>query len=78
MMEEVKYIIDHSDAKFFVGETQEEVDKALSIKDACPKLEKIIWDDPKGMRNYHQDFLISIDQGPGTGKGTGQKGPRSF
>jgi long-chain acyl-CoA synthetase len=40
MMEEVKYIIDHSDAKFFVGETQEEVDKALSIKDACPKLEK--------------------------------------
>ncbi|MBN2124228.1 MAG: AMP-binding protein [Deltaproteobacteria bacterium] len=60
MMDEVRYIIDHSDAKFFVGETQEEVDKALSIKDDCPKLEKIIWDDPKGMRNYHQDFLISL------------------
>ena len=28
MMEEVKYIIDHSDTKFFVGEGQEEVDKA--------------------------------------------------
>jgi len=60
MMEEVKYIIDHSDAKFFVGETQEEVDKALAIKAECPKLEKIIWDDPKGMRNYQQDFLISV------------------
>ncbi|MCF8144065.1 MAG: AMP-binding protein, partial [Deltaproteobacteria bacterium] len=60
MMEEVKYIIDHSDSKFFVGETQEEVDKALLIKDDCPKLQNIVWDDPKGMRNYHQDYLISI------------------
>jgi len=34
MIDEVKYIVDHSDAKFFVGETQEEVDKALAIKDA--------------------------------------------
>ncbi|MBW2066420.1 MAG: AMP-binding protein [Deltaproteobacteria bacterium] len=60
MIDEVKYIIDHSDTKFFVGETQEEVDKALSIKEECPKLQWIIWDDPKGMRNYNQDFLISI------------------
>jgi len=29
MMEEVKYIVDHSDAKIFVGETQEEVDKGM-------------------------------------------------
>ncbi|MFW6099113.1 MAG: AMP-binding protein [Thermodesulfobacteriota bacterium] len=60
MMEEVKYIIDHSDAKIFVGETQEEVDKAISIKEDCPKLETVIWDDPKGMRNYRQEYLISI------------------
>jgi long-chain acyl-CoA synthetase len=31
MMEEVKYIVHHSDSRFFVGETQEEVDKALVI-----------------------------------------------
>ncbi|MBN2034060.1 MAG: AMP-binding protein [Deltaproteobacteria bacterium] len=78
MMEEVKYIIDHSDAKFFVGESQEEVDKALSIKDACPKLERIIWDDPKGMRNYHQDFLISIDQVQELGKELDKKEPSLF
>ena len=40
MMDEVKYIIDHSDAKFFVGETQEEVDKALAIRNDCPKARK--------------------------------------
>ena len=78
MMDEVKYIIDHSDTAFFVGETQEEVDKALSIKDECPKLKWIIWDDPKGMRNYHQDFLISIKKVQELGRELDQKEPDLF
>jgi long-chain acyl-CoA synthetase len=78
MMDEVKYIIDHSDAKFFVGETQEEVDKALAIKGDCPKLEKIIWDDPKGMRNYQQDFLISLKKVQEMGQWMDKKEPGLF
>lgn len=78
MMDEVKYIIDHSDAKVFVGETQEEVDKALSIKAECPKLEWVIWDDPKGMRNYHQEFLISIKKVQDLGRELDQKEPELF
>jgi long-chain acyl-CoA synthetase len=78
MMDEVKYIIDHSDTVFFVGETQEEVDKALSIKDECPKLKWIIWDDPKGMRNYHQNFLISIKKVQELGKELDEKDPDLF
>jgi long-chain acyl-CoA synthetase len=62
LIDEVKYIIDHSDTKFLVGEGQEEVDKAISILHECPKLKKIIWDDPKGMRNYDQDYLISLEE----------------
>jgi long-chain acyl-CoA synthetase len=78
MMDEVKYIIDHSDAKLFVGETQEEVDKALAIKDECPKLEKIIWDDPKGMRRYDQDFLISVKRVQELGRELDGKEPDLF
>jgi len=78
MMEEVKYIIDHSDSKFFFGETQEEVDKALSIKGDCPKLKTIVWDDPKGMRNYHQDYLISTKKAQELGKALDQKEPDLF
>ena len=62
LIDEVKYIIDHSDTKFLFGEGQEEVDKAISIIGECPKLEKVIWDDPKGMRNYHQDYLTSFKE----------------
>jgi len=78
MMDEVKYIIDHSDSKFFVGETQEETDKGIFIKDDCPKLQTIIWDDPKGMRNYHQDYLISIKKVQELGKELDKKEPDLF
>ena len=78
LMEEVKYIIDHSDTKFLFGEGQEEVDKAISIFDECPALEKIIWDDPKGMRGYHEDYLISLKEVQRLGKEVEQKEPTLF
>jgi len=78
LMEEVKYIIDHSDTKFLFGEGQEEVDKAISIFNECPKLEKIIWDDPKGMRNYDQDYLISLKEVQRLGRELEQQQPDLF
>jgi long-chain acyl-CoA synthetase len=62
LMDEVQYIVDHSDAKFYIAEGQEEVDKGLAIKDQCPKLEKIIWDDPKGLRHYDDPMMISLKE----------------
>ncbi len=76
--EEVKYIIEHSDTKFIFGEGQEEVDKALAIYDQCPSLKKIIWDDPKGMRNYKQDFLLSMDKLKELGREYEKKDPNIF
>jgi len=78
MMEEVKYIVDQSDSTFFVGETQEEVDKAIAIKDECPKLQYVIWDDPKGMRRYNQDFLKSIKVTQELGRELDRKEPELF
>jgi len=78
LIDEVKYIIDHSDTKFIFGEGQEEVDKALSIYDECPKLKKIIWDDPKGMRHYDQDCLISLKEVQELGKKIEKEKPHLF
>ena len=78
LIDEVRYIIDHSDTKFLFGEGQEEVDKALSIYNDCPKLKKIIWDDPKGMRNYHQDCLISLSEVMELGKALEKEKPGLF
>jgi len=78
LIDEVRYIIDHSDTRFLFGEGQEEVDNALSIFDKCPKLEKIIWDDPKGLRHYDQDCLISMKEVMALGREEEQEHPDRF
>jgi len=78
LIDEVRYILDHSDSKFLFGEGQEEVDKALSVIDECPKLEKVIWDDPKGMRNYDQDCLRSLKQLQELGRDMEKEQPNLF
>jgi long-chain acyl-CoA synthetase len=78
MLDEAAYIVNHSDASFIVGEGQEEVDKALAIRGKCPFLKKIIWDDPKGMRDYNDPMLISLKEVMEKGRQLEQKDPGLF
>jgi long-chain acyl-CoA synthetase len=78
LIDEVKYILDHSDTRFLFGEGQEEVDKAISVFSQCPRLKKIIWDDPKGMRNYDQDYLISLKEVQQLGRELEKEKPELF
>ncbi len=57
---EVKYIAEHSSAKFALVNDQEQTDKFLEIKDELPSLKKVIYWDPKGLRNYDDPILISF------------------
>ena len=56
---ELQFVVDHAGARFAIAEDQEQVDKLLEIKDQCPSLEVILYDDSRGMRHYDQDFLHS-------------------
>ena len=56
-LEQVAYIINHSDSIFLVAGDQEQADKVLELKSACPKVKKVIVDDPKGMRHYDDPIL---------------------
>ena len=57
---ELLYILDHSEVKFALAEDQEQSDKLLTLKEKCPELEYIFYDDPRGMRNYRQPYLMSF------------------
>ncbi len=59
---EVKYIAEHSDAKFAIVNDQEQTDKILEIKEQLPLLKKVIYWDPKGLRDYDDPILISFDE----------------
>src|SRR5438105_15823562 len=57
---ELAYIADHAEARFAVVEDQEQVDKLLHIKAQCPRLEYVIYDDPRGLRSYSEPCLLSL------------------
>ena len=59
--DELQFVVEHAEVRFAVAENQEQVDKLLEIKDRCPKLEFIVYCDPRGMRDYSQDFLIDFE-----------------
>jgi len=58
---EMQYIVDHAEARFAVVEDQEQVDKLLNVRKECPRLEFIIYDDPRGMRHYKDPCLLSLE-----------------
>ncbi len=55
---EVQYIAGDSDSKFLIVSNQEQVDKGLEIREDLPILEKIIYWDHTGMRNYDDPALL--------------------
>jgi long-chain acyl-CoA synthetase len=57
---EMEYIVDHAEARFAVVEDQEQVDKLLNVRAQCPRLETIVYEDPRGMRAYSEPFLLSL------------------
>lgn len=59
---EVKYVAEHSNAKFAIVNDQEQTDKFIEIKDELPLLKKVIYWDPKGLRNYDDPILISFTE----------------
>jgi len=78
LLDEVQYVVDHSDARFLIGEGQQEADKGLAVKPRCPKLERIVWDDPKGMRGYDDPALISLAEVRRLGQEADAKDPEAF
>ena len=57
--EEMAYILDHSEVTLAVVEDQEQVDKILTVSDRLHRLAHVIYDEPRGLRDYDQ--LKSID-----------------
>ena len=56
---ELRFVVDHAEVRFAIAEDQEQVDKLLELKEQCPSLEVVLYDDPRGMRHYDQPFLHS-------------------
>jgi long-chain acyl-CoA synthetase len=58
VVKELIYIIRHAGVSFIVVEDQEQVDKILEMWSELKGVRKVIYYDPKGLRNYTEDFLL--------------------
>jgi long-chain acyl-CoA synthetase len=72
---EVAYVLNHAEISVVVAEDQEQVDKVLSLKAQLPHLRLIVYDDPRGMRNYPAALVRPFEEIVSAGRVFGETRP---
>ena len=75
---EFVFPITNADISFAVVEDQEQVDKLLEIRPQCPLLATIVFDDPRGLRNYQEPGLTALDDLITSGQAFNTQNPGVF
>ena len=75
---ECVFPINNADVRFAFAEDQEQVDKLLEVREQCPQLTAIYYDDPRGLRKYREPGLESLDALIDTGRAFGKEHPAFF
>jgi long-chain acyl-CoA synthetase len=70
--------IHNAEVAFAIVEDQEQVDKMLEIRRQCPALERIWYDDPRGLRHYSEPGLEALDALAAAGRAIDAADPQRF
>jgi long-chain acyl-CoA synthetase len=60
--EQVHYVIENSESKFFFVENEEQLDKWLHFRDTVPHLKKVIVWDLEGLRHFEDPMVMTYDE----------------
>ncbi|MGO9697978.1 MAG: AMP-binding protein [Xanthobacteraceae bacterium] len=66
--DEMAYVLAHAEVTLAVVEDQEQVDKLIAVSDRFPKLGKVVYDEPRGLKDYVHGRLISFEDVQGIGR----------
>jgi long-chain acyl-CoA synthetase len=77
-VDQVKYIVHHSNSRFIVVTDQEQADKVLAVKKDLPLLQKMIVIDSKGMSHYDDPLIVSYAEVEELGCKTADRDPDCF
>ncbi len=75
---ELVYVLNHAETSVIVAEDQEQVDKALSLKDRLPRLRWIVFDDPRGLSFYDDPILRSFESVLEEGRSFASSNPQFY
>jgi long-chain acyl-CoA synthetase len=59
--DEMAYVLEHAEVAFAVVHDQEQVDKLVQVADRCPRLSRVIYDDPRGLKDYDPARLTAYE-----------------
>ncbi len=76
--QQVEYVIQNSESKFFFVENEEQLDKWLHFRDQVPFLKKVIVWDLKGLRNFKDPIVMTYDDLLEMSLGIVEKDPNLF
>jgi long-chain acyl-CoA synthetase len=77
-LQEMEYIVSHSEAVFLLAHDQEQVDKALALRDKLPNIRRVIYWDEKGLYNYNEPWLMRYSEVQAQGRRASQADPKAF
>ena len=60
--DEMAYVLDHAEIRYAVVADQEQVDKLASVAERIPSLQHVIYDEPRGLRDYDHSRLHAYDK----------------
>jgi long-chain acyl-CoA synthetase len=60
--DELAFVLAHAETRFAAVEDQEQVDKIQSVIERLPKLEEMVYDESRGLRDYDHSHLHPIDE----------------
>ncbi|MDH4425124.1 MAG: AMP-binding protein [Acidovorax sp.] len=75
---ECVFPLNNAEVRFCLVEDQEQVDKMLEVREQCPQISQIFYDDPRGLRKYDEQGLASLDSLIEAGKAFAAKNPGWF
>lgn len=59
--EEMAYVLTHAEVTLAVVQDQEQVDKIAAVADRLPHLARVIYDEPRGLKDYDHGRLIAFE-----------------
>ena len=60
--EQIRRVLEHSEARIVLAEDQEQADKVVGVRESLPRLERIIVDDMRGLETYQDPMIESLDR----------------
>jgi long-chain acyl-CoA synthetase len=78
LSEQLRYVLEHSEARIVMVEDQEQADKVLAARAGLPRLARIVVNDPRGLEDYREPLLISLEEVERLGGEAGSRDERHY